>query len=142
MDSFNPMAGTGAYIDMLSGDPQSVVEAKREEKKKRSRIDRERAELLLLAELSANTEAKEIFRRLIGDTLADFVQLFSLETTPDYAWLLTQKIRVKLQVMQDTIGQGIQVMDATSRSVLIKILAEIIQTEVPSKTEVLDGGHG
>lgn len=140
MDNFQqPMVGSGMFTDIMSGEPQARTLTKEEEKKESRRYERERAEQLLLSEITRETEAREIYRRLISDTFNELYTLFTEDMEFERTWRSVQKIRIKLQVMEDTIGR--LAIDSTAKYVLMGQLARILHSDIPPKSEVLHGGE-
>lgn len=138
MDSYmQPMSGSGMDTDILSGEPRSRILTQEDEQKERRRARRERDQQLLIAELTADSDAKEIFRRLVRSTFDELNDLFTSEMDEGLTWRKVQKIRIGLQLMEDVIGRI--AVDETARYALMGQIAKMLHTDIPAKSEVLDG---
>lgn len=132
MDSaFSPMPGSGAAVDMMSGDPMAVRQAGREAKRERQKHDRQRAELLLLQDLREG-EGGEIFRRLLSDLLEQVKVLLMQSMSDEEAIDRLRGAKVRLAVIADTVGHDTaMVIDETTRYAIMDVLAALLQSSIP-----------
>ena len=128
---YSPMVGSGAFVDVITGEPMAPKQKQKEEDQKRRQIERERAETLLLNELLQHTDAAEMTRRLIHETFQELMNLFQGDMNGEYAWTLIQSIRTKLQIMEDVFRPGSRVKESTAKFGLMRVFSDILHTDIP-----------